>query len=305
MDDLYDKIVTRMCFFMEFKLKRFEKVIEVTKIANIHYFEFTNQYHTKKDMHEFRELVYVDSGRIYTEAENYSGILETNQIIIHRPFERHSLTCPDGIAPNVIIIGFECSSPELDIFSDSPTALTIELQKSLTDIIREGRTVFLPPYDIPNLKDMKKRKNYPFGADQMIKLLMEEFFIKLIRSKNTSDITESPSVTDMKIYDVYNYILKNFKEPISLDELCFLFNTNKTTLCGSFKKSYGETIIKFINRLKIKEAKKLMREENLNLTEISVKLGFNSIHYFSRMFKEYEHQSPSSYINTIKAKLEV
>ena len=33
---------------MEFKLKRFEKQIEVSRIANIHYFEFTGKYHTEK-----------------------------------------------------------------------------------------------------------------------------------------------------------------------------------------------------------------------------------------------------------------
>ena len=118
-------------------------------------------------------------------------------------------------------------------------------------------------------------------------------------------ISDLPSIVDMKIYDVYNYLTKNFREPINLDELCFLFNTNKTTLCYNFKKAYGQTIISYVNYLKIKEAKILIREGKLNLTEISSKLGFNSIHYFSRMFKDQEHQSPSSYINTIKAKLDV
>ncbi len=289
---------------MEFKLKRFEKVIEISKIANIHYFEFTNQYYTQKDYHQFRELIYVDSGKINVDAENYSGTLDTNQLIIHKPLEAHALSCPDDSAPNVIIIGFECNSTELDVFSAVPHTLTVELQKILTEIIREGRTVFLPPYDIPNLKDMKKRKKYPFGADQMIKLQFEIFLIKLIRSRETADILDFPSVVDMKIYDIYNYLTKNYREPINLDELCFLFNTNKTTLCANFKKAYGQTIINYVNYLKIKEAKVLIRKGKLNLTEIASKLGFNSIHYFSRMFKEHEHQSPSSYINTIKAKLD-
>ncbi len=51
--------------------------------------------------------------------------------------------------------------PQLDVFSEIPVTLNSEQQKLLTEVIREGRNVFLPPYDIPNQKYMKKRKEYP------------------------------------------------------------------------------------------------------------------------------------------------
>ena len=105
---------------MKYKLKKFEKAIEVTRIANIHYFEFTKQYHTFEDHHDFRELIYVDSGLINVESENYSGVLNKNSLIIHKAGEIHSLTCFNENAPNVIIIGFECKAPELDMFSTKP-----------------------------------------------------------------------------------------------------------------------------------------------------------------------------------------
>ncbi len=285
---------------MEFKLKRFEKVLEVSKIANIHYYEFTKEYNTSKNSHAFRELVYVDNGKISVKAENFSGVLKKNQLIIHREDEIHSLTCGDDNAPNVIIIGFECKAPELDVFASNPATLTPELQKILTEIIREGRLVFLPPYDIPDQKDMKKRKDYIFGADQMIKLKMETFLIELIRSNLLKAHNKEAHTSDKKVYEIYDYITENFRENISLNELCFLFNTNKTTLCYSFKKVYGITVINYIHTLKIKEAKKLIREGNMNLTEISETVGFSSLHYFSRLFKKYENKSPSEYIETIK-----
>ena len=289
---------------MEFKLKRFEKRIEVSRIANIHYFEFTKQYQTFKDNHAFREMVYVDNGEIIVQSENFVGRLVTNQLIIHRSGETHSLTCTEGNAPNVIIIGFECKASELDDFAKEPITLDAEQQKLLTEIIKEGRTVFKAPYDIPNLKDMKKRKDYPFGADQMIKLKMEMLFIELIRGKETALKSGGQEIADTKTHEIYSYIKKNYKEKISLNELCFLFGTNKTTLCSSFKNAYGDTVVGYINRLKIKEAKKLMREKDYNLTEISQVLGFSSVHYFSRLFKKMEKISPSEYIGTIKSRLE-
>ena len=67
---------------MDFKLKRFKKYIEVSRIANIHYFEFTKQYYTAMDSHEFRELIYVDTGSVYIEADDFCGTLERNMMII-------------------------------------------------------------------------------------------------------------------------------------------------------------------------------------------------------------------------------
>ena len=95
------------------------------------------------------------------------------------------------LPPDVIIIGFECDCPELDRFSCTPATLPPEQVRALTEVIKEGRTVFLPPYDVPNLKDMKKRTDFPFGADQMIKLRLEIFLIGLIRS-----VTVSPDRKD-------------------------------------------------------------------------------------------------------------
>lgn len=288
---------------MEFKLKRFEKALEVTKIANIHYFEFIKQYHTFKDRHSFRELLYVDSGFIIAESENFSGVVKENQMLIHKADETHSLTCPENEASNVIIIGFECNSFELDSFSDQPVTLNDDQKKLLTEIIKEGRNVFMPPYDVPNQKDMKKKKEYPFGADQLIKLKLETLFIELIRSKTSGVNEENRDILDDKIHEIRKYLDENFKENMTLSELCFLFGTNKTTLCSKFRSSYGETVISYINKLKIKEAKKLLRKGEYNLTEISAIVGFSSVHYFSRTFKQYENKSPSNYIKTIKSRL--
>lgn len=288
---------------MEYKLKRFSKVMEVSKIANIHYFEFTKQYHTFKDRHGFRELLYVDSGFINVEADNYTGVLSENQILIHRADETHSLTCPEDEASNVIIIGFECAASELDVFAGEPVTLTDGQIKLLTEIIKEGRSVFLPPYDVPNQRDMKKRKEYPFGADQMIKIKLENLFIELIRNKNNEELEQNNDISDDKIQEIVHYLNENFCGKISLSELCFLFGTNKTTLCHRFRAVCGETVIAYINKMKIKEAKRLLRSGKYNLTEIASLVGFSSVHYFSRIFKQYEKQSPTSYMKTIKSRL--
>lgn len=288
---------------MNYKLKRFDRALSVTSIANIHYFEFMREYHTLSDSHPFRELIYVDSGYINVKSDGYEGVLKTGQALIHKENEYHSILCPEDNAPSVIIIGFGCKSTAVDRFSEAPAMLDAEERKILTEVLNEGRKVFLPPYDVPNLSDMKKRSEFQFGADQLIKLKLEEFLIKLIRTSEPSVTSISPSDTESKTQEVRKFLDEHFKEAILIDSLCLRYGTNRTTLCASFKRESGMTVIEYINHLRIKEAKRHMREGKLNLTQISSLVGFSSVHYFSRTFKKHEKHSPSEYIRSIKSKL--
>ena len=281
---------------MEFKLQEFKTPLVITRIANVHYFEFTSEYQTIDDSHNFCELLYVDKGSISVYADNYSGILSNNQLIIHKANEIHSLKCNENIFPHVIIIGFECQSEELNIFSQAPVTLPATHRKMLADVMKEGMNVFAPPYDIPNTLEMKKRKEYPFASEQMLKLNLEAFLISLIRdSEHLKSDCELEIQHNKLLSDICKYISEHYTEKILLDNICFLFGTNKTTLCQTFKEEYGITILVYIDQLKIKDAKKLLRAQKLSITQISEKLGFSSIHYFCRHFKKHTGMSPSEY----------
>lgn len=291
---------------MEYSLKSFITPVTITRIANIHYFEFTNQYHTTPASHNFCELLYCDRGTITVDAENYKGIVSDNQIIIHHPNEMHSLCCDEDAAPNVIIIGFECSCDELDYFSHTPVTLSVEQKKMIADAMKEGMSVYAPPFDLPNIPEMKKRDDFPFGADQMIKLKLEALLISLIRGNKQLHSTHSSEVHQQsRIEAIHQYITENYTEKILLDNICFIFGTNKTTLCKDFKSEYKTTVLNYINSLKIREAKMLLRQNNLSVTEISEKLGFNSIHYFSRLFKKATGHSPKEYSTSIRSKFDI
>ena len=289
---------------MEYKLKKFIDAIKVSRIANIHYFEFTNEFKTRKESHPFTELVYVDSNSISVESDDYCGVIGKNQMILHRSMETHSLTCPTNQAPEVIIIGFECKSELLNEFSNHPITLTVEQQRMLSEIVKEGRKVFMPPYDKPYTVDMKKRRSYAFGADQLIKIWLEMLLISLVRSRSMAVDSQGGEVLNEKMAAVKEYLDEHVCEKITLDELVFMFGTNKTTLCSDFKKCYGMTVQAYADKLRLREARRRLREGKENITQISQSLGFSSVHYFCRFFKKHMNQSPLEYIKTVKSKLE-
>ncbi len=291
---------------MQFKLKSFEEVMTVSQLANLHYFEFSNEFHGRTDNHPFRELVFIDNGSISIHADHYNGPLTKNQIIIHQANENHFLTCHESEPPNVIVIGFACECPALDVFSSAPVTLSTPLIHMLTEVVKEGRTVFLPPYDIPYDEDVKKRTNYPFGADQMIRLRLELFLISLVRNfaaieaaSDDPDFRESDSLREIR-----QYIDTNYSTNIRLEELCVLFHTNKSSLCSNFRTAYGTTILDYLNQQRIRKAKILLRDGKQTVTQIAAKTGFNTVHYFSKMFKKYERMTPTEYRLSVKAHLE-
>ena len=289
---------------MEFVLRSFKSDLKVTRLANVHYFEFTPNYHTVDDSHGFCELVYVDKGNIRISSDHYTGGLYQNQMILHGANQTHSLTCNEVTAPNIIVIGFECDSPALDALTRAPLTLNEELQKTLAEIIKEARTVYLPPYNVPNLKNMKKRKDFAFGADQLIKNYLQVFLIKCLRlilEIDNAERTPKMSVeNNTQIYEIKRYLDENFRQKIALEELCFLFNTNKTSLSVKFKQAFGKSVVEYLNELRINYTKSALLDGDKTLTQIAYSMNMSSVHYLTALFKKHVGVSPTEYVRSIQ-----
>ncbi len=281
---------------MEFKLKSLKDALSVTKIANLHFFEFEKNFSTKNDRHSFYELVFVSSGTMRVSSDNYDGKVHKNQMIIHKPNETHSLSCTSGSSPTVIIIGFECYSPELEGFSARPFSLNENSIKTLAEIVKEGRNVFSPPFNKPTF-DMKKNDSPLFASEQLLKNLLEYLLIKLIREYNFYEQLDKDDKREynISINEIVQYVDDNFLEKITIDELAFIFRTNRATLCKEFKSKTGLTLLEYINAQKIKLAKQKISASQKTFTEIAYELNFESIHYFTRFFKKQTGLSPKEY----------
>ncbi|MBQ8427441.1 MAG: helix-turn-helix transcriptional regulator [Clostridia bacterium] len=280
---------------MEFVTKKLSDTISIQGVVNVHFFEFTKDYYTKNDKHPFYEIVYVSSGKLTIQSEDFNGELEKNKLIIHRENENHALTCDNDSTPTVIIIGFTCTGSGIEKFSKTPITLTDADVKKLAEIIKEARNVFAPPYDVP-VYDMKKKRNAPYGAEQMLKILLEYFLIGLMRkSTDGKFLEESNTVERLNVSEIIDYINDNFLEKITLDELAFIFRTNRSTLCKEFKSFTKMTITEYINDKKLRFAKNKILKTSKTFTEIAEELNFESIHYFTRFFKKMTGLSPKEF----------
>ena len=95
------------------------------------------------------------------------------------------------------------------------------------------------------------------------------------------------------------YMKDNVYSALTLKDVCNHFMLGKTQVCKIFRESIGQSPMEYYMELKIKEAKKLIREKAYSVSQISDMLGYSGIHNFSRAFKKNIGMSPTAYANSI------
>ncbi|MCM0649973.1 response regulator [Clostridium swellfunianum] len=100
-----------------------------------------------------------------------------------------------------------------------------------------------------------------------------------------------------KIKEILKHINENLTKDISVTTLASKFYINPNYMCSLFKKEVGETIIEYISKRRIDYACKLLHETELPISDISEKCGFHDYFYFTKVFKKFNHTTPSIYRN--------
>ena len=100
---------------------------------------------------------------------------------------------------------------------------------------------------------------------------------------------------DDLIEGVKGYIRENFSYDISGAELAGIFGYNAKYLGRLFKSRAGITVTEYCNQLRIAEAKRLLEDTDMRITDIALQVGFNNITYFNYVFSKQTALSPGEY----------
>lgn len=142
------------------------------------------------------------------------------------------------------------------------------------------------------------------GLDQMMSFISLLKELQGIGLKIDPLSTYSPdSFTEKKgkrIGMIYDFILKNYTNNLTLEEVAEYSCLTSQAFCRYFKKHTGKTFISFLNEMRIHEAcKKLVNKEGNQISNIAYECGFNSITNFNRVFKSVMKISPKEYQKNI------
>jgi len=182
-----------------------------------------------------------------------------------------------------------------------------ELERNLlAQIIIEARQGFSTPLNDPYLKAMTKSATPPFACEQLIKIYLEQMLISLIRRETLPLGAQLPvksikQKSDIELFNrIVSYLQMHIYSKLSIEQICRDNLVGRSQLQRLFTSQTNSGIIEYFSMLKIEQAKKLIREQKLNFTQIADSLGYTSIHYFSRQFKKIAGMTPSEYVYSIK-----
>ncbi len=105
---------------------------------------------------------------------------------------------------------------------------------------------------------------------------------------------------DIKVGNILDFIAEHYTEDLTLEFVAQKFGYEYHYLSRLLNKYYRINFREVINEYRIEAAKGLLTSENLKITDISSKCGFQSIRSFNYVFKHITGCSPKEYIKLIK-----
>lgn len=276
-----------------------EKTIHLSGLYSFLYHEHDNTYYLRGEDHNFWEMVYVDKGEISVVSGRNAFTLSQGEIVFHKPneFHAHSSTSKEGHC--MIVTSFETSSSAMQFFEDKVFSLNEIQKKLLLRYKNEMQNAFSKTYEIN--KNITRTPISDPVSFQAAMSYLELFLIELLRNNNQnrrSMLNEKSAHENMEtalVTSIKAYLRKNIYGNVNLDTICSKFNVSRTYLYETFHKATKQSVMSYYMDLKLTEAKRLIRSNEMNFSQIAEALGYTSLHNFSRSFKTQTGMSPSEY----------
>ncbi|WP_164545760.1 AraC family transcriptional regulator [Paenibacillus albus] len=134
-----------------------------------------------------------------------------------------------------------------------------------------------------------------FSTAIWLRSLFETFLVGFVR------FLAHPYVpTDPRIRRIIAWMQTNMTSDFQPAVWANSFHISEAYLYELFRKETGNSPQQYFMSFRLEQAKTELRETNLSVTDIADKLGFSSVHYFSRQFSKHLHESPNQYRKRVR-----
>ncbi len=109
------------------------------------------------------------------------------------------------------------------------------------------------------------------------------------------DLDRESEAVNLRLLRTRNHMDRRYTEPLDVEQLAALAYMSRAHFIREFKRVFGETPYRYLQRRRVERAMFLLRHHDLSVTEICMAVGFSSLGTFSRTFSEIVGNSPSAY----------
>ena len=140
-------------------------------------------------------------------------------------------------------------------------------------------------------------------AEQAIKLLDIFYRLSMTDDKtilSSTDMRQYSQETSHRIANVLKFISDNYNGEIGLKDVADIACMTTNSFCRYFKKMTNKSFVDFLNEIRIRNASRLLAQEDVNISEACYTVGYKSITNFNHQFKVIMGTNPKNYRDSIK-----
>lgn len=282
----------KWCIMSEIHFQKFkmEQVLQIRKITSADYLIDTANYETPPHQHDAWEFVLCLEGSVLTIQGDVLNTLHDNSFILHPPRRPHCLRIgPEGAS--LFVLSFVCSSDYLKLLQNRVIHISKNQRSQAMIIVHELRSAFDLQDGQLLLANFHRSSNAPLGCEQLITGCTEGLLISLLRTvtgetqKEWDAAALNRAMESRITQDVCRYIGDHLGDKLSLDSIAGELHYSRSYITEEFKAGMGVSINRYIADRRIAESKKML-EAGIPVLQISESLGYSSVQYFSKCFKD-------------------
>jgi YesN/AraC family two-component response regulator len=137
------------------------------------------------------------------------------------------------------------------------------------------------------------------GYIEILRAYLIELLVTIFRKYQQAESKKSQHQIERHkkelIEDAMCYMRENYKKDIKLDELSMISFFSRNYFCRLFKDTTGMTVVEYIQKIRIQNACRLLKETNYTVREVSNQVGYEDSKFFTELFKRYTGHTPGAH----------
>ena len=232
--------------------------------------------------HEHYVIGFVEDGTRRLSCRNREYSIEKGSIVLFNPGDNHA--CVQSDDGTFDYRGFNIAKEVMLDLAEEFSGKR-QLPGFSENIIYDDEAAFY----LRRLHEMVMKGNDDFGKEEILLLL-----ISLLIQNYGQPFENCIPECSREIEKACEYMEQHFTERIYLDQICRYAGLSKSTLLRAFTKSKGITPYRYLETIRINEAKKLLAEE-VPPVEVAIRTGFSDQSHFTNYFNQFIGLAPSVY----------
>lgn len=265
---------------------REDRKLHVDGIYTFFYQEKEQGFLFPGESHPMPELTYVDQGELHSVVDGQDLLLKQGDLVIYGPNQWHMQYADIGVAPRFVTISFDMYGLELTPLLNQKFTAPQAAANLLQSMLREQERMDSFSTDI-----------IVSQLALLILYLLRECEMPTDSKVKSANIVQNENEI---IRMAQQYVAAHIREKLSVPTVAAHVGVSPSYLTVLFHKNLQISPGEYIRRIKLQESKQMIRENNLNFTQIAALLQYSTVHHFSRQFKDKFGITPTEYAKSVR-----